>query len=80
MTNKKIGNLEAIALVLTVIINHVVLNLPKSVVKVTSSGTIINILFVSLVALGITFLICKLLEKFPSLDILDISNFLGGKV
>lgn len=28
---------------------------------------------------GIVFLISKLLEKFPSLDILDISQFLGGK-
>ena len=79
MTNQKIGNFEAIALVLTVMVNHVVLNLPKRIISSTSSGTIVNILFITIVALVIVYLICKLLEKFPNLDILDIANFLGGK-
>ncbi len=80
MANKKIGNFEAIALVLTVMVNHVILNLPKSIISSSSSAAIINVLFISIVVLGIVFLICKLLEKFPNLDILDIANFLGGKV
>lgn len=79
LENKKIGNFEAIALVLTVMVNHVVLNLPKSIIASSSSGTIINVIFISIVALLIVYLISKLLERFPSLDILDISNFLGGK-
>lgn len=79
MTNQKIGNWEAIALVLTVIVNHLILNLPKSIIASTSSGAIINVIFVSLVALGVSFLISNLLQKFPHLDILDISNFLAGK-
>lgn len=79
MTKNKIGNWEAIALVLIVMLNHVVLNLPKSILSSTSSGTIINILFITIVALFIVFLITKLLERFPNLDILDVANFLGGK-
>ena len=79
MTDKKIGNFEAIALILTVIVNHVVLNLPKNIIASTSSASIINVLFISIVAVLIGYLICKLLEKFPRLDILDIASLLGGK-
>ena len=79
MTDKKIGNFEAIALILTVIVNHVFLNLPKNIIASTSSASIINVIYISLIAVLIGYLICKLLEKFPRLDILDIANFLGGK-
>ena len=80
MTEKKIGNIEAIAFVLTVMINHIILNLPKSIISTTSSGSIINVIFVTLIAFIIVYLISQLLKNFPSLDILDISKFLGGKV
>ena len=80
MTEKKIGNIEAIAVVLTVMINHIILNLPKSIISTTSSGSIINVIFVTLIAFIIVYLISQLLKNFPSLDILDISKFLGGKV
>lgn len=79
MSEQKIGNWEAIALFLTIIINHVILELPKDIIRSTSSGAILNVIFISLVAIGITFLICNLLKRFPGLDILDISKFLGGK-
>ncbi len=80
MTEKKIGNIEAIAVVLTVMINHIILNLPKSIIGTTSSGSIINVIFVTLIAFIIVYLISQLLKSFPGLDILDISKFLGGKV
>ena len=80
MTEKKIGNIEAIAVVLTVMINHIILNLPKSIISTTSSGSIINVIFVTLIAFIIVYLISQLLKNFPGLDILDISKFLGGKV
>ena len=65
MADKKIGNIEAIALVITIMINHIILNLPKSIIQSTSSGAIINVIFVSLVALLIVYLICQLLKNFP---------------
>ncbi len=79
MSEQKIGNWEAIALILTIIINHIILELPKDIIQTTSSGAILNVVFISFVALGIIFLICNLLKKFPGLDIFDISKFLGGK-
>lgn len=80
MSEKKIGNIEAIAVVLTVMINHIILNLPKSIISTTSSGSIINVIFVTLIAFIIVYLISQLLKNFPGLDILDISKFLGGKI
>ena len=79
MTDRKIGNIEAISLVLTIMINHIILNLPKSLISTTSSGSIINVIFISIIVLGIVFLVCQLFKRFPNFDILDISKFLGGK-
>lgn len=67
MSEQKIGNFEAIALILTVMLNHIILNLPKSIIQSTSSGAILNVIFVSLVALIIVYLITKLLKNFPRL-------------
>ncbi|MCI9087322.1 MAG: hypothetical protein HFJ32_02015 [Clostridia bacterium] len=50
MSDKKIGNIEAIALIITIMVNHIILNLPKSIIQSTSSGAILNVLFISLVA------------------------------
>lgn len=79
MTEQKIGNIEAIALILTVMINHIILNLPKSIIASTSSGAILNVIFISIIALIIVYFISKLLKNFPGLDIFEISDFLGGK-
>lgn len=79
MSEQKIGNWEAIALVLTVIINHIILDLPKSIIEFNSSGSVLNVIFIGIIVIGIIYLICKLLQNFPGLDIFDISKFLGGK-
>lgn len=79
MSEQKIGNIEAIALVLTVMINHIILNLPKNIIKSTSSGAILNTVFISLVVLVLVYIITQLFKNFPGLDIFDISHYLGGK-
>lgn len=79
-STNKIGNVEAIALIVTIMINHIILNLPKSLIDSSGSATILNLIYVMIIILGIIYLICKLLKHFPSLDILDISEFLGGKI
>ena len=77
---EKITTKEAIGLILTIIINNVVLVCSKIVVETTSSASLINALYVSIIAIFLTWLICILYKKFAGQDILDISNFLGGKV
>lgn len=75
----KLGSIEAIFLVLTIMINHIILNLPKNILDATGSASLLNIIFITILLLGIVYLICRLLKNFPGFDILDISNFLGGK-
>ena len=78
MTNNKIGNFEAIALILTIVINHTVLTLPKTIVSTTKSSSLINIVYVGIIAICISILICNLLKKFAGFDIIDVATFLGG--
>lgn len=80
MSETKIGKFEAIALIVSILVNHLILNLPKGFIASTGSASSLNILFVTIIALLFTLLIVKLLHKFPNLDILDISKFLGGNL
>lgn len=80
MNETKLGNFEAVALVLAIIINHVILILPKVIIANTKSAALINVIYISIIAFIFALLIYKLLSKFPGYDILDISKFLGGTV
>ena len=77
--NNKIGNIGAISLIITVIIAHILSNLPQTLLHSTNSATALNIIYISIITLVICYFICKLFEKFPNSDILDISEFLAGK-
>lgn len=80
MENTRIGKAEAIALIVTIMINHAILNITKSILTGTNSSALLNTIYISLIALILSYIICICLNKFPTFDILDISNFLGGKV
>lgn len=79
MGNTRIGKLEAIAFFITIMSNHVILIISKSIISSTNSSALINAIYVSSIALILSYIIYILLNKFPTFDILDISNFLGGK-
>ena len=77
---EKISNKEAIALIVTIIVNNFVLVTAQIIVETCSSASLLNALYVSLVAILLTWIICILFKRFNGQDILDISNFLGGKL
>ena len=79
MSKSKIGTTEAVLLVLTIIIAHSILSLPRDMIVRTQSATIINIIYITLACTLISLLICKLFKKFGNTDIIDISEYLGGK-
>lgn len=79
MNNTKIGTVSAIFLIITIMINHIILNIPKIILQEENSTSLLNIVYISILAILLTLLICKLFKKFPGSDILDISNFLFGK-
>lgn len=74
----RIGKTEAIALVVVIMINHLVLSLPKLFFETAGSASWLNAIYVFLLALVVLFVILKLFKNFKGMDILDISKFLGG--
>lgn len=80
MNNVKIGNKEAIALLVTITFNHIILNITKSIINLTSSASLLNLLYISIIVICYTCLICYFLNKFSTCDIIDISNYLGGNM
>ena len=80
MESTRIGKPEAIALILTIMVNNAILNITKTIVSATGSSSLLNTIYISIIALILSYIIYVLLNKFPTFDILDISNFLGGKI
>ena len=80
MTKSKIGTLEAIMLVLTIIVTHTISSLPREILVSTKSATIINLIFVSTLAILFSYVVVRLMKNFAGSDIIDISEYLGGKV
>lgn len=75
----KLEKIEAICLILIIMINKLILNIPYYIVDLVGSGAIINILYIGIIDFILVLIIIKLLNKFQSDDILDISEFLAGK-
>ena len=80
MSNSKIGTLEAILIILSFLAPFTVISLSRTLINETKSSTLLNIIYITIICLVISFLIYKLFKKFPGLDILDISQYLGGNV
>ena len=76
--NNKIGDFEAISLIVIVTVAHILSNLPQTLLHSTNSSTVLNIIYISLLILGIVYIICRIFKKFPNQDILDISEYVGG--
>ena len=79
METSKITAAEAISIILGMFVAYTLVALPRSMLETTKTATLINLIYVGIIALLITFLIYKLLIKFPGSDIVDIAEYLGGK-
>lgn len=80
MTNQKISTISAIMLTLSIVVSYITSSLPRTFINETKSATLLNIIYNTIIVLFIILLVCKLFKKFPGLDILDISKFLGGNI
>lgn len=78
--NNCLGKIESICIILMVMINKLILNIPYYIVNLTKSGSIVNIIYISVIDFIFLLIIIKLFDKFENSDILDISEFLGGKI
>lgn len=80
MEIKQIGNFQAIALILIIVINHLVLGTPRTIISETGTGTILNMIYVFILAIIFVLILNKQFNNFKRKDIIDVSEFLGGKV
>lgn len=75
----KLGKMEAIFLIVSITINHIILNSPQSIINLSGASSLINVIYLTSAVLLLVFFICKMLNYFPRQNILDISEYLGGK-
>ena len=80
MNSSKIGFSEAVMLIVCIIIAHTILSLPKTILDLTKSATILNLIYISVIVFIFIYIICRLFKHFPSMDLLDISQVLGGNI
>lgn len=82
MTNNtyKLENWEAISIIIIIMINKLILNIPYYVVSLVGTGVIINVIYIGIIDFIFSLLLVKLFDKFQNSDIIDVSEFLGGKV
>ena len=77
--NTKIGFSEALCVLLIIVISHLILTVPKIILKSQGSSSALNVIYITLIALFLVFIINLLYRNFKGMDILDISNYLFGK-
>lgn len=65
METSKITAAEAISIILGIFVAYTLVALPRSILESTKTSTLINIIYVGVIALFITYFIYKLLTKFP---------------
>lgn len=80
MAKQKIGTISAIMLTLSIVVSYITSSLPRTFINESKSSALLNIVYITAIVLFIILLFCKLLKKFPGLDLLDISSFLGGNI
>lgn len=71
---------EAISIICIISLCQLILNTPKTIINSCGSGSIINILYISLIGLITCIIFSKIIKNFPSDDIIDISEKLGGNI
>lgn len=80
MKERILENRQAIAICVTVMISHIILNLPNRLINQVSSSTILNFIYIFVIMLGFLWLVTKFFKVFPGYDVIDICEYVGGKI
>lgn len=67
MSDSRIGTKEAIAIILTISVTHTILSVPRNLLSNIKCSVLLNLAFVSLVLVGVIFIVVKLFKNFPRL-------------
>ena len=79
MNERKLDNYQAIAIFVTVMLSHIILNFPNHIIEETGSASLLNIIYIFAIVLLIFWIITKLFKLFPNQDIIDICEYTAGK-
>ena len=68
MTNNsyKLEKFEAISLIIIVMMNKLVLNIPYLVISTVGTGVIVNIIYIGIIDLVFSLVLVKLFDRFPN--------------
>jgi len=80
LEKEKLNFLEASFLSIIVTISHIILNLPNTILENTGSSAVINVIYVTILALIMFVVVKKLLSPFGSNNILFVADYLGGSI
>ena len=80
MEKDKIGFSEALCILLIVVLSHIILTFPKTIIESQGTGSLLNIIYLTILGFIFLTIFLKLYKNFKNKDILDISDFLGGKI
>ena len=72
--NYKLQKIEAISLIIIIMINKLVLNIPYLVISTVGTGIIANIIYIGIIDFFFILLLIKLFDNFRNSDIVDISD------
>ena len=75
----KLGRIEAIFLLVLLIVSKLIANLPFYYSNTVNGGVIANFIYIGIIDFMFLLFIINLQKKFQNSDIIDISEFLGGK-
>ena len=79
MDSNKLNYLEASFLIIIVMITHIILNFPNVILESVGSASVLNVIYITILALVFFLIIEKLSRPFESGNILNIAEFVGGK-
>ena len=77
---QKIGKFEAICLIVMITVNEIIFNIPNSVIINSGSSSWITVLFHFIIILFLCLFIIKFFKELGPKDLLDVSDYLGGKI
>lgn len=80
MRKNKLSHFEAVCFILICMINEIILNVSQNYVISVGTGAIINLVLVSTISFVFCFIISKLFKNFSNSNLIDVSEFLGGKI
>lgn len=79
MKKNKLSQIEGICFILICMINEIILNIAQNFIMSVGTGSLVNLLLVSLIAFIFCIIISKLFKNFSNSDLIDVSEFLGNK-